>query len=81
MKCLGIIPARGGSKGVSLKNIKLLSKKPLIAYTIESAINSKTLDKIVVSTDHDEIEKVAKFYGAEVIKRPTELGTDGWFRN
>jgi len=76
MKCLGIIPARGGSKGIPLKNIKLLSGKPLIAYTIESAVNSKSLDKIIVSTDNDEIEKVARSYGIEVIKRPDVLAMD-----
>ena len=52
---VGIIPARGGSVGVPLKNIRLLNQQPLIYYTIKSAIESDSLDRIIVSTDHDDI--------------------------
>lgn len=74
---LAIIPARGGSKGLPGKNIKELSGKPLIAYTIESALNSKYIDRVLVTTDSDEIAEVAKKYGADVpFKRPDELSSD-----
>jgi CMP-N-acetylneuraminic acid synthetase len=76
MKILAIIPARGGSKGVPGKNIKLLGDKPLIAHAIECAIGSKTVTKIVVSTDSDEIAKVAANYQVEIIKRPSALADD-----
>lgn len=77
LKIVGIIHARGGSKRIPLKNIKLLSGKPLIAYIINSALNSKKLNRVIVSTDHDEIAKVAIEYGAEVpFRRPPELAED-----
>lgn len=76
MKILGIIPARGGSKGVPGKNIKLLGGKPLIAHAIDCAIESGKLSRIVVSTDSEEIASVAEKYGAEVILRPSDLATD-----
>lgn len=76
MKILGIIPARGGSKGVRRKNIALLGNKPLIAYTIDAALKSK-LDRVIVSTEDDEIATIASNYGVEVpFKRPIELATD-----
>ena len=75
MKILGIIPARGGSKGIPKKNIKLLSGKPLIAYTIEAAMDSK-LDRVIVSTDCDRIAEVSKKCGAEVFMRSSELAED-----
>jgi CMP-N-acetylneuraminic acid synthetase len=75
-KILAIIPARGGSKGVPKKNIKLLNNKPLIAYTIEAALKSRYLDKIIVSTDSKEIAEVSGKYGAEIIKRPKFLSGD-----
>lgn len=76
LKVVGIIPARGGSKGVKNKNIKLLSGKPLIAYTIEAALKSN-LDKVIVTTDSEEIAEVAIKFGAEVpFIRPSELATD-----
>jgi CMP-N-acetylneuraminic acid synthetase len=76
-KILAIIPARGGSKGIPRKNIKLLMGKPLIAYTIEAAKKSKYLDRVIVSTDSPEIAKVAKKYGAEVpFIRPAKYATD-----
>jgi len=73
---LAIIPARGGSKGIPRKNVRLLCGKPLIAYTIEAALSSKLIDRVVVSTEDKEIAKVSKKYGAEVIRRPPELAQD-----
>lgn len=66
MKILAFIPARAGSKRVPKKNIKFLAEKPLIAYTIETARKSKYINRIVVSTDSEEIAKVAREYGAEI---------------
>lgn len=74
---LAVIPARGGSKGVPKKNIRLLNEKPLIAYTIEEAIKSKYLDKVVISTDSKEIADICKKYGGEIpYLRPKELARD-----
>lgn len=73
---LGITPVRGGSKGIPRKNIKEIAGKPLVAWTIESARNSRLLDKYVVSTEDEEIAGVVKKYGAEVLSRPPELATD-----
>jgi len=71
------ICARGGSKGVKNKNIRLLNGKPLIAHTIQQAINSKLFAHIVVSTDDDKIAQEAKKAGAEILfKRPPELAGD-----
>lgn len=75
-KILAIIPARGKSKVIPRKNIRLLAGKPLIAYSIETALKSKYIDRVVVSTEDDEIADVAKIYGAKVIKRPEELARD-----
>lgn len=75
MKILGIIPARGGSKGIPKKNIKLLNGKPLIAYTIEAALTSN-LYRVIVSTDCEEISNISKEYGAEVMMRPSHLAED-----
>lgn len=77
MKTLGIITARGGSKGIPGKNIKDLLGKPLIAYTIDAAKESGALDRIIVSTDDEKIAEVAKKYGAEVpFMRPPEIAQD-----
>jgi|WetSurMetagenome_2_1015567.scaffolds.fasta_scaffold21902_4 CMP-N,N'-diacetyllegionaminic acid synthase len=77
MKILGIIPARGGSKGVPGKNSKLLAGKPLIQYTIEAAQNSELLTDTIVSTDSSEIAHLAALLGAEVpFIRPDSLATD-----
>lgn len=71
------ICARGGSKGVKNKNIKLINNKPLIAYTVEQAKSSKLFDHIVISTDSDEIARIAQEYGAEVFfKRSAEMASD-----
>lgn len=77
MFCLGVIPARGGSKTVPRKNISLLNGKPMIAYTIEAAHKSKKLSHFVVSSEDEEIINIAKDYGAPVpFVRPSELATD-----
>jgi CMP-N-acetylneuraminic acid synthetase len=74
---LGIIPARGGSKGLPGKNIKPLLGKPLIAWTIEHAKASQYIDHVVVSTDDEEIAKISQEYHAEVpFLRPAELAND-----
>jgi len=74
---LGLIPARGGSKGIPRKNIRLVCGRPLIEYTIESALKAKSLDRVIVSTDDAEIAKVAESAGAEVpFLRPNESSTD-----
>lgn len=77
MEILALIPARGGSKGVPRKNIKLLAGKPLISWTIESAQQATSVSRIVVSTDDAEIADVAKVGGAEVpFLRPAEFARD-----
>ena len=74
---LGLIPARGGSKGLPRKNIKPLLGKPLIAWTIEQALESKYIDRLIVSTDDIEIAEISKKYGAEVpFIRPKKLAED-----
>ncbi|MCR4334876.1 MAG: acylneuraminate cytidylyltransferase family protein [Patescibacteria group bacterium] len=76
-KVVAIIPARGGSKGVPKKNIRKVGGFPLIAYAIAVAKLSKYIDRIIVSTDNEEIAKVAKKYGAEVpFLRPAEFAKD-----
>lgn len=77
IKILAIIPARAGSKGIKDKNIVDLNGKPLIAYSIDAALKSKYIDKVVVSTDGELIAKIAKEYGAEVpFIRPKDLASD-----
>jgi len=73
---IAIIPARGGSKRIPRKNIKEFCGKPLIAYSIETALNSKLFEKVLVSTDSEEIAAIAKQYGAEVQIRPVRLADD-----
>jgi len=73
---LGIIPARGGSKGLLKKNIYPLLGKPLIGYTIEAAQSSKKLDRLVVTTEDSEIAEISCLFGVKVIDRPIELATD-----
>lgn len=76
-KIVAIIPARGGSKGVPRKNIRLLGGKPLIAYAIEAAKKSKLIQRVIVTTDDTEIAAIAKKHGAEVpFIRPAELAKD-----
>lgn len=73
---LGLIPARGGSKRLPRKNIKLLHGRPLIAWTIIEAQKSPYLDKVVVTTDDEEIADLCRDYRCEVIRRPHHLGHD-----
>lgn len=77
MKTLALVPARGGSKGIPRKNIKLLAGKPLIAWTIEAALASRLVDAVVVSTEDEEIADIARNFGAQVpFLRPAELARD-----
>ena len=73
---IAIIPARGGSKGIPLKNIQPLCGKPLIAYSIEAAKKSNLIERVYVSTDHPEIATEAIKYGASVIERPQDISGD-----
>ena len=74
---LAIIPARGGSKRIPIKNIKEFAGKPLIAYSIDAAKSSGLFDKIIVSTDSEQVAEIARHYGAEVpFLRPAELSND-----
>ncbi len=74
---LGIIPARGGSKGLPRKNIRPLLGKPLIAWTIEQALSSEYIDRVIVSTEDEEIAEISKKFGAEVpFIRSRELASD-----
>ena len=74
---IAVIPARGGSKRIPRKNIKLFCGKPIIAWSIEAAIKSNCFDRIVCSTDDDEIAGVAREYGVEIpFLRPAELSDD-----
>ena len=75
-KVLAVIPARGGSKGFKKKNIALLGDKPLLAWSIEASLASKYITKTFVSSDDDTILSIAKEYGANTIKRPSEFATD-----
>lgn len=77
MKVLGIIPARGGSKGVPRKNIKMLAGKPLLAYSVESALAAKRLDHVILTTDDEEIADLGRALGVDVpFIRPVELSDD-----
>ena len=77
MKKIAIIPARGGSKRIPRKNIKPFLGKPVIAYAIELALKSKLFERVIVSTDDEEIADIAKLYGAEVpFMRSIENSTD-----
>lgn len=73
---LAIIPARGGSKRLPRKNILELNAKPLIAWTIEAGLKSKYTDKVIVTSDDDEILSISQQYGAIAIKRPDILASD-----
>lgn len=76
-RALGLIPARGGSKGIPGKNTIDLAGKPLIAWTIEAARTSRYLDRVVLTSDSEDIQRVAREHGCEVpFTRPAELATD-----
>lgn len=76
METIAIIPARGGSKRIPRKNLFPIAGKPLIAYTILAAKQSRKVAGVFVSTDDEEIASVAKHYGADIIQRPPELAMD-----
>lgn len=77
MRYLGLIPARGGSKGVPRKNVKLLGGQPLLQWTVDCALKVKGLDRLIVSTEDEEIAAVASRAGAEVpFLRPRNLAND-----
>lgn len=76
MKVLIVIPARGGSKGIPKKNIRLMLNQPLISYCISNALQSAFSSDVVVSTDDEEIARISKHYGAHIIMRPSELASD-----
>jgi len=73
LEVLGLIPARGGSKGIPRKNLVPLGGRPLLAWTVEAALSARELTRVVVSTDDDEIAAAA---GAEILRRPTALAAD-----
>ena len=77
LRVLGLVPARGGSKGVPRKNIKLLAGKPLLAYTAEAALAARLLTRVILSTDDEEIAEVGRACGLDVpFLRPAELAQD-----
>ena len=77
MNIISVIPARGGSKSIKLKNLAKLYNKPLIYYSIKQSLNCKLINRTIVSTDNIKIAKVAKFYGAEVpFLRPKNISKD-----
>ncbi len=76
MKTIAVIPARGGSKGIPEKNIKEVFGKPLIAYSIEAALQAELVDRVIVSTDDQSIAEIASQYGAEVVQRPVDIAGD-----
>ena len=74
---MAVIPARGGSKGLPGKNILLLMGKSVLVYTVEAALQARSLDRVILSTDSEEIAEVGRLAGAEVLfMRPAELATD-----
>lgn len=74
---VAIIPARGGSKGIPRKNLALLGNKPLLAYSIETALAARRIDRVIVSTEDEEIAETARRWGAEVpFLRPREIAGD-----
>lgn len=73
---VAIIPARGGSKGIPRKNLVHLCDKPLVAWTIQAALASESVDRVIVSTDDAEIATVSQRFGAEVVMRPAEISGD-----
>lgn len=76
-RVLAIIPARGGSKGIPRKNVQILAGKPLLAWTIDVALQVAEIDRVILSTDDPEIATVAQLYGCDVpFMRPTELAGD-----
>ena len=81
IRILGLIPARGGSKGIPKKNLYLFNEKPLIQWTIESALESNLLDEIIVSTDDEDIANFSRSQGIEVPFKGTILGSRQFTNN
>ncbi len=75
-RTVAIIPARGGSKGIPRKNIKLLAGKPLLYYSIKAALDATSIDEVYVSTEDKQIAEIAESFGAKVIHRPVKLADD-----
>jgi len=73
---LAIVPARGGSKGIPMKNIMPLAGKPMLAYSLHSALHTPSVTRLVVSTDNQQIADVAREYGSEIVWRPPEISGD-----
>lgn len=77
MKTLGLIPARGGSKGIPGKNLAMVCGRPLLAYTVDAALGSRLLTRVILSTDSEEIARVGRSLGVDVpFMRPPELASD-----
>lgn len=77
MKILGLIPARGGSKGIPGKNLAMVCGRPLLAYTVDAALGSRLLTRVILSTDSEEIARVGRSLGVDVpFMRPRELAAD-----
>lgn len=77
LRVLGLIPARGGSKGVPRKNVVDVAGRPLLAWTVDAALASRSLDHVIVSTDDEEIAKIASSLGCDVpFRRPAAFGSD-----
>jgi N-acylneuraminate cytidylyltransferase len=76
MKCIAVIPARGGSKGIPKKNIQPLAGKPMVVHSITAALQTPSIDRVFVSTDDAEIASVSREYNAEIILRPQEISGD-----
>lgn len=76
MEILAVIPARGGSKEIPGKNLRPVAGKPLIAHTIQAALQSSSINRVIVSTDDKEIAEVSKKFGADVVMRPVEISGD-----
>ena len=75
-KILAVIPARGGSKGIPRKNIRMLAGKPMIAYSIQTALDSKYIDDVILTSDDREIMEIGQIYGANMLERPKHLAED-----
>ena len=76
MKTLAIIPARGGSKGIARKNLRILNGKPLIYYSIKAALNCSLIDYVFVSTEDEEIAFISEIFGASIHNRSKSLSND-----
>lgn len=77
LQCVAIVPARGGSKRLPRKNVRPFFGHPMMAYGITAALHSGLFSKVMVSSDDEEVEQVARWYGADFVQRPTHLATDG----